>query len=111
MNTKHTPGPWTMRAAISGRYPDYPIVGPNGEPVARVPIMAHGRSGEYARLIAAAPELLAALEWAAAYVELFTGNGCRANPQNWPRMANGDPDPERIAQVARATIAAARGEG
>lgn len=50
MNTKHTPGPWIQQ----GRY----IVAPNGFTVANLQPM-----GEHnARLIAAAPDLLALLQ-------------------------------------------------
>jgi len=50
---------------------------------------------------------LHALEWATVYVELFTGDGARSNPSDWPRLANGDPDPEAIAKHCHAVLARA----
>ena len=62
MNTKHTPGPWTAK----GRKMEARIYGNvEGGPVAVVPYVTEWASNPYdeanARLIAAAPELLAAL--------------------------------------------------
>lgn len=62
MNTKHTPGPWTVK----GRKMEARIHGNvEGGPVAIVPYVTEWASNVYdeanARLIAAAPDLLAAL--------------------------------------------------
>lgn len=59
---KHTPGPWRIAEVQPARYPSYPIVNGDGAHVTRVDICAHGRSGADAALIAAAPDLLAALQ-------------------------------------------------
>ena len=58
MKTRHTPGPWTMRAKDSG----YSITG-NGVSVARIDrTSATGpEQAANARLITASPDLLAAL--------------------------------------------------
>ena len=60
--TEHTPGPW---GCIDTSYHahDYRLTKPNGEPLP-LTIVAndHGEQRANARLIAAAPELLAALE-------------------------------------------------
>jgi hypothetical protein len=72
MDAKHTPGPW--------RCENMAIYGANGHVVCRiVEPTGHGRSGEPssygpqaphdARLIAAAPDLLAALRWAMAVLD------------------------------------------
>ena len=59
MNTKHTPGPWHI-----GMKPGPMIYGPNGEQVAdlRADMVFPEETTDNARLIAAAPDLLAALE-------------------------------------------------
>lgn len=63
MNTKHTPGPWTM-AAPKGNLTAWAIESAMQHPVAWVAqTLADNRIDDAnARLIAAAPELLAALE-------------------------------------------------
>ena len=62
MQTKHTPGPWHIgvRTYHAGR----DVYGPKGEPVAVADdaITATPEAEANARLIAAAPELLAALQ-------------------------------------------------
>ncbi len=61
----HTPGPWRVAATQTGRFPAYPIaasIAGQSVQVASVPIMARGGSNHDAHLIAAAPELLAALQ-------------------------------------------------
>ena len=67
--SKHTPGPWTigcsmdeMTSLTRGEYVVFPL--PEDDE-----IEANGR------LIAAAPDLLHALKWAAEYVSLHTGDG------------------------------------
>ena len=68
MTTKHTPGPWVV--GTTDGHATYSITGPRGTLpyIARIPA---GRleNADNASLIAAAPELLAALEWACAGVE------------------------------------------
>lgn len=59
MTTKHTPGPWRYEAGRDGR-PPYVIRGTEGGFV--VVGMTADRQEADARLIAAAPELLQALE-------------------------------------------------
>jgi hypothetical protein len=87
MKTKHTPGPWTAKANLD-------VVDSNGERVAR---LASTR-GKYeyeeinARLIAAAPELLDALQ------ELVNGPECGG-------------DHGAMYRNARAAIAKATGGG
>lgn len=58
--------------------------------------------------LAAFDDLLAALEIAAATVELHTENGAQTQPSNWPRDKNGDIDYEAVAKIARAAIAEAK---
>ena len=73
VNTKHTPGPWKWERIEGKRvvlmpFDDYRIVGSNGQPtgiLARgfgVDAVVEGVDSANARLIAAAPELLAALK-------------------------------------------------
>lgn len=57
-NAQHTPGPWTYRLSIDGRICG-DVRGPAGRFVAD--IGAHEESDANARLIASAPDLLAAL--------------------------------------------------
>ena len=64
MNTQHTPGPW--RIGIQNYHAI--ITGPHGLPVARTQACHDENWEANARLIAAAPELLEALELAAKLV-------------------------------------------
>jgi len=66
MQTKHTPGPWTFIESDDARIPDR-IIGANGAPVVSGSIV--GRDD--AALIASAPDLLAALEAADAWVAMY----------------------------------------
>ena len=74
---KHTPGPWAIEADAdkAGRHPLHD----NRHVTARTGIVCDLRDqpaqAADARLIAAAPELLHALKWAAEYVSLYTGDG------------------------------------
>lgn len=61
-SAEHTPGPWAVESPKPARYPAYRIVGRTERYVAEIAIMAHNPASADARLIAAAPELLAALE-------------------------------------------------
>lgn len=112
MTTQHTPGPWQVAGARHsgdlkiGRDARLLAVGPDGDPVAMVFFdMQTGLGQKDARLIAAAPALLEALEQAADMLdELYPGfvSGCGA----WNEKIA-----ERDALVvdARAAIALARG--
>ena len=72
MNTKHTPGPWSYEWSDYGGYDCmwsvHTVDGPDGEEIAQMHAMhplTHDRDETQeanARLIAAAPEMLAALE-------------------------------------------------
>lgn len=93
---KHTAGPWEVRfrfgrqTTVSGRQ-RYPICDTGTAPVVEA---NHGREEANARLIAAAPDLLEALQWLVATTE--------------------DPDAAhqgRALDEARAAIAKATGEG
>lgn len=68
MTTKHTPGPWTMSGANTVHGPDCIVafVGTADEEVRR---FSGERQNADARLIAAAPDLLAALELLLPYLE------------------------------------------
>jgi len=105
MNTKHTPGPWQ-------------ILDPSGDPFESNTrkVIASGKHGGLicdasvhwydpvtaranARLIAAAPDLLAALELALEQIGQFTG---------WGKVT--DPDAEAALADGRAALAKAKGE-
>ena len=58
----HTPGPWHVKAPQPARYPCYGIFDVTGENLFNVPILASGKAGADAALVAAAPDMLAALE-------------------------------------------------
>lgn len=61
MKTKHTPGPWAFREGSEPHYQALVYNEENGEDVA---ITYHDDGATNAKLIAAAPELLEAAEWA-----------------------------------------------
>ena len=66
----HTPGPWEALPSLANESTgkaDYLVVGPNGEEIADMVC----RSAANARLIAAAPELLAALKQARLMIDPF----------------------------------------
>jgi hypothetical protein len=79
MSGKHTPGPWTAieqaKSAIDGQ-PGFSILPEGARPsngaVAKIPPSTYRPTRENAYLIAAAPDLLAALEW---YVQDDEENG------------------------------------
>ena len=98
MGTKHTPGPWKLDRSLQpadGEY-DYAISSPEhfvlAEAFGRSANGGHPPAEANARLIAAAPELLEALD----------------RIQNWPRVFDGL-RAEDVA-FARAAIAKATGE-
>ena len=107
MNTQHTPGPWTIEDAgesdIKGeKYWDCEIRVPHRASIVRLMDSHHceefGFSAEEtqanARLIAAAPDLLAALE------EIYREFGDMGGPEGWSESV----------MKARAAIAKAKGE-
>tara|TARA_R100000458_G_C8278085_1_gene253889 strand:+ start:836 stop:1189 length:354 start_codon:yes stop_codon:yes gene_type:complete len=75
--SKHTPGPWTIEAdpEKAGLHPLHDnryIASERGWVCA---LRDQPAQAADARLIAAAPDLLHALKWAAEYVSLYTGDG------------------------------------
>ncbi len=70
MSMKHTPGPWHVQSPQPARFPGYTIMneGNNGY-VATVQIRAQNPANANARLIAAAPELLEALNEVLSWTE------------------------------------------
>jgi len=103
MSAQHTPGPW--EAVIDSQTPSWVWVAPADwhTRVCRVVLYAYEKEEQQAnaRLIAAAPDLLAALE---------AGAECLVS---WMEMADPDyvrePD-EQVLAAMRAAIAKARGE-
>lgn len=66
MNAKHTPGPWAC-VSTSNHAHDYRLINPDKSPLAhRSEYNDHSEKYANARLIAAAPDLLTALEKIAA---------------------------------------------
>lgn len=62
--TTHTPGPWGC-VNTSNHAHDYRLTKPDGSPLpVNAPYNDHSEQRANTQLIAAAPELLAALEWA-----------------------------------------------
>lgn len=63
MMAEHTPGPWGCRDTSYHAH-DYRLTKPNGEPLpVNAPYNDHSEQRANARLIAAAPDLLEALEY------------------------------------------------
>jgi hypothetical protein len=108
--SEHTPGPWLLEGSMNSafmrigkrRYPDMPIQA--GQEIASVAIGRSPEAGgpdeeEYANalILAAAPELLEALEWALPFAE--AGMEGVEHEKGQQRLA-----------AARAAIAKARGE-
>lgn len=108
MKTKHTPGPWITEKLPVNNEPDADyiplILGADRSEVASV-FSDAGQAGRVinARLIAAAPELLAALESLTATARTFRNVPKPA--QEWTAL-----DDEALA-AAFAAIAKARGNG
>lgn len=108
MSKQHTPGPWAAGTMINehgglkrGRYIVFPLP-------------EDSEAEANARLIAAAPDLLHALKWAAEYVSLYTGDGAGwTGVQQGPDRGHfidpdtGDLDPERLRALLAATISKA----
>ncbi len=91
--SKHTAGPWRI-----GMKPGPMIYGPHGEQVAdlRAAMVPTAEGNADARLIAAAPELLAALQ---AFAALYSGDSY--TPDEW----------NAAVRAARAAIRKATGGG
>ena len=81
VTTKHTPGPWVCYDSAA---PDYPFtVGAGGEPGGfECETIALVKCVGYARLIAAAPDLLAALEYIVANSYGFAPRGVTWEPRD-----------------------------
>lgn len=60
---KHTPGPWRSAPSIRGSQGERLICADDTPPLARVYFVRGQRAGANARLMAAAPDLLEALQW------------------------------------------------
>lgn len=99
-NTKHTPGPWHVGRVATTQGQHFAITSPNGDHIATIgeAINSHNGSGNAyvnARVIAAAPELLEALQ----------------NLTKWANVAACDREPGSILdqniEAARAAIAKA----
>ena len=107
MTTQHTPGPWHVEPA-----PNRVHFAVRSEGVHVVTGWREGAAN--ARLIAAAPDLLHALKWAAEYVSLYTGDGAGwtgvqqgHDQERFIDDATGDLDPERLRAFLSETIATA----
>lgn len=98
---KHTPGPWHAFRIGEGMLGSYTVRSADNPGIASVPMVQPGGDGVgrlNARLIAAAPELLAALEGLMEWEDEIAANlGLHTNPV--PLMAK-----------ARAALTKARGE-
>ena len=93
MTTKHTPGPWTVQWSVDDFGNDTNDITAPGTTVA-----SDVQSYEDARLIAAAPDLLAALADIISWGEQATGHSMDAG------------NARECARIARAAIAKAQGE-
>jgi hypothetical protein len=104
---KHTPGPWKYHTESHRNL----VAGPDRLFVADVWTndRLDAERMANARLIAAAPELLAALRVALSWVELDTPNGVQHPFPAWALRDNGEADAQWIADRVRAAIAKAEG--
>lgn len=102
MNAQHTPGPWKAESAkdyASGRHDDKRwTVHANGMPLIAIVDQYRGQAQANARLIASAPELLAALERVAEDLEYFASE-----------VPPSKDECGAMAKAARAAIAKAKG--
>lgn len=113
MEAKHTPGPWTvgqeMNSERPGSVPVVALVRDSLEGKMHVAFV-NGKAGEQeanARLIAAAPDLLAALKAAQGFIDAVILWG-----QKQPRsVTEGMPGPYEVETTVAATIARATGGG
>jgi hypothetical protein len=100
-NTKHTPGPWHI-----GRRAGNPaIYAQDGAEVAQMLTVTNDDWRDNARLIAAAPDLLAALERAEALLRIACNPGIDKNVTLCASSC------QWAANEARAALAKAQGEG
>lgn len=109
MTTKHTPGPWYVGAQndaiyiIAGRPPalnnDFPVHGADRELIAAMKGDGYSMDSANASLIAAAPDLLAALQVVMPALEVMR--------KQWPRSKHDDS--LDVVAFARAAIAKATG--
>ena len=113
IKTSHTPGPWTVEACPvnGGVHPlhDNRHIVSNGGIVCD--LRDQPAQSADARLIAAAPELLHALKWAAEFVSLYTANGAgwtgvqQAHDRGrFINPDNGDLDPEAMRKFLAQVI-------
>ena len=89
MTAKHTPGPWHVANGVQIRG--------EREQIAKVWMMRGGEGNANARLIASAPELLAALQEVTMVLDALLN------------VRGNEPDPDSISGRARAAIAKATG--
>ena len=117
--SKHTPGPWRLNDFYGANVDQRPIkavVGPegNGRLIHAVPdFMIDPESLANARLIAAAPELLEALERVAGIADSRHGSISCWCPENFLDSMPDDSEPDSHSsgcKAARAAIAKARGD-
>lgn len=104
MSTKHTPGPWKWQWQDEAE--GYSLRGPQGQRVATI------RAGviptnDDSPLIAAAPELLAALKALLAYADAYA-NKMREIGRGAEELGEGA-DSSSVSGMARAAIARAEG--
>lgn len=103
MNTKHTPGPWTFGSYCNSDGTGHMFICTNthrfGDEEAEICRLAlDTNEGPNARLIAAAPELLAALiECEALLARIYNANGLK--PQEWVRTPKGERAAKAIAKA------------
>ena len=112
--TKHTPGPWTVIDAITTKE-RYHIATDNAAPYASMIAHLHGTDPKHgdkeanARLIAAAPALLAQLQNLVEVCPECGGKGYFLAPLGPPENDFSEPEPCAWCQAARAAIAQAEG--
>ena len=110
MNAKHTPGPWRLwadedRPDVNQRVGDYGIGSPNPDGTRIATVHEYEDDTEAnARLMAAAPALLSALEDAATHLDQAAYSLAQAGKIDQARAAEID------AQHALAALRLARGE-
>jgi len=106
-NTTHTPGPWTFNG-------DHVVAGTHtvlADPFASDALFG-GEGEANARLIAAAPDLLAALVKLVAFAAQYTGDGCNEAEGAVLDTAHANAEPlDNMVDTARAAIARATGKG
>ena len=100
--TKHTPGPWDVQDVFEGRIPiDAPQKSTGYDGATEICLVSaedDERQGANARLIAAAPDMLAALEKCVSLLNRIQESEDGPLPMPWPEI-----------QEAEAAISKARG--